>query len=110
MQLYSYNIYRLVTDYNGNTNNIDTTIFTVIFYFMIGGIILPSNYSGAFMISILRELLRDYKEKDDFTKDTVIQHFNDYRDPWKCKKRIMDLSLMMGGYYAGNKIRSFSPL
>jgi hypothetical protein len=90
---------------------IDISRFSHLFYFIILGILFPSNYIGALVLAIGWELFEECITTNELSSDLVIQHFNDYQNIWNDNKnKYMSLGFTMLGYYVGNKLRGVSPL
>jgi hypothetical protein len=79
---------------------------------MILGFLFPSNYLGALCLGIVWIFFEECLSKKKVSVDLIVQHFKDYKNEWHETKQIkfMDLSINMGGYYIGNKLRGLSPL
>jgi len=91
---------------------LDLASLAHLFNFMILGLLFPNNYVGAVVLGIVWELFEECITKKKFSRDFLIQHFKDYQNLWDedKKNKLMDLGLNMIGYYAGNRLRGFSPL
>ena len=87
---------------------INTTYIYHLCYFIILGLLFPSNYIGALCLGVLWELIEECLTAKKVSNDIIIQHFNDYQNGNKTK--LIGLSINMIGYYLGNKVRGFSPL
>jgi len=91
---------------------LDVASFAHLFNFMILGLLFPNNYVGAAILGIVWELLEECIARKEFSRDALIQYFKNYQNLWDetKKNKLMDLGLNMIGYYAGNRLRDFSPL
>ena len=91
---------------------LDIPVFSHFIFFMIFGILVPSNYIGAFILGLVWECIDDCRKAETLSTDFLIQHFKDYQDVWPTDKKhkLVYMIINMGGYYAGNKLRSMSPL
>jgi len=91
---------------------LDLASIAHLFNFMVLGLLFPDNYVGAVVLGIVWELFEECITKKEVSRDLLLQHFKDYQNLWDedKKNKLMDLGLNLVGYYAGNRLRGFSPL